>query len=236
MTSLEVRPRLSKDEIAENKRKWKTELIKIKRQFANKWIYRVFRDWGSTTKDSYIPLHSNINLVECVFIDELVRKYRPVKILEIGCAMGTSGMIFVNALQRHSGKGGKLVSVDPFQDTQWGCLGVKNIKKVIKLNVKDNLLPVKHVWHKQLSSEFWASQPEEYDMVFIDGDHSYEGCKLDILGAHSCLKVGGLMVLDDIRHSGPSRAISHTLHGSLSRFYKKEPRSLTTMAAYIKKN
>lgn len=38
---------------------------------------------------------------------------------------------------------------------------------------------------------------EKYNLIFIDGDHAYEGCKSDILNAQKLLAPGGVILMDD---------------------------------------
>ena len=224
----------TKAERSRNRLKWKDTLKEVERVFNNRWIYRIFLDWGTVTKQGFVPLHSNINIKECVLVHDMISRYRPKRVLEIGCAMGVSGMVIVNALGRYC-PDGSLVSVDPFQDTQWGSIGLNNIRKAIKhCKAKHD---VTHMWVKMLSVDYWkrSSVDGPLDMVFIDGDHSFEGCLLDILGAHKYLKNGGMVIIDDVLHPGPRKAIRETLDGNLKSSYKLHPDSLTTMSVFIKR-
>ena len=36
------------------------------------------------------------------------------------------------------------------------------------------------------------------DLVFIYGDHSYEGTMIDLIGANKILKKNGLLIIDDV--------------------------------------
>lgn len=40
-------------------------------------------------------------------------------------------------------------------------------------------------------------QPQSMDCIFIDGDHTYDGVKKDIVNYHKIVKPGGLLVFDD---------------------------------------
>lgn len=59
------------------------------------------------------------------------------------------------------------------------------------------------------TSEFWAFRfSRKVEMVFIDGDHSYEGCKADITAWTPHVRPGGLMMWHDYGwHEGVTRAV-----------------------------
>jgi len=40
----------------------------------------------------------------------------------------------------------------------------------------------------------------EYDLILVDGDHSYNGAWIDLWNAWKMLKVGGVIVFDDLLH------------------------------------
>lgn len=58
--TITIRPKLTPEERQANKEKWRTELNIIKTTFRNKWIYRIFLDWGTPVNDGLVPLHSGI--------------------------------------------------------------------------------------------------------------------------------------------------------------------------------
>lgn len=45
--------------------------------------------------------------------------------------------------------------------------------------------------------------PKEIDVLFIDGDHSYEGCKADIDSWYPYMKKGGVMLFHDADSTSP---------------------------------
>ncbi|NJO46845.1 MAG: glycosyltransferase [Oscillatoriales cyanobacterium RM2_1_1] len=55
--------------------------------------------------------------------------------------------------------------------------------------------------HQKLP-EFFANpqNPQQFDLIYIDGDHSYEGAKLDLDVAFAHLASGGALIFDDISH------------------------------------
>lgn len=46
--------------------------------------------------------------------------------------------------------------------------------------------------------EFVAAQPELFDLINVDGDHTYEGAKSDLWLSILVLKKGGVLLFDDI--------------------------------------
>ena len=54
--------------------------------------------------------------------------------------------------------------------------------------------------HQTLPSFFREFPEIEFDMINVDGDHSDEGARLDLLQVLPHLAVGGILLLDDITH------------------------------------
>lgn len=52
--------------------------------------------------------------------------------------------------------------------------------------------------HRMQSDDWFSQQPEEsLDWIYVDGDHSYEGCYSDLCNALSVVKKGGMILGDD---------------------------------------
>lgn len=56
-----------------------------------------------------------------------------------------------------------------------------------------------------------ASKIPSVDLVFIDADHSYNGCKGDILGYRSKVKPGGILSGHDIDYPGVNQAVNELI-------------------------
>ena len=53
-----------------------------------------------------------------------------------------------------------------------------------------------------------ANQDKRFDFIYIDGDHSYEGCKSDIELSWNLLKPGCWMAIDDYNFDGVGAAVN----------------------------
>lgn len=52
--------------------------------------------------------------------------------------------------------------------------------------------------HRMTSDQFFASNADKFDLVFLDGLHTYGQVRNDILNALNCLNQGGAIVLHDM--------------------------------------
>ena len=70
-----------------------------------------------------------------------------------------------------------------------------------KLGIKKQPTLIRGDSHEMLPSFFANSDnPQEFDLINIDGDHTYSGAKMDLDIAFTHLASGGVLVFDDIAH------------------------------------
>jgi predicted O-methyltransferase YrrM len=112
--------------------------------------------------------------------------------LEVGSCYGTSLYILSHALRN----GSRVVSVDLGEEKSVSYLE-GNLQKL-----KNKGFDTKFI--KGNSRE--VKLKEKFDVVFIDGDHSYEGVKADVEKYRPLCK--HLLLLHDIRMDGPGRVLT----------------------------
>lgn len=100
-------------------------------------------------------------------INQLIKKNNYKSFLEIGTQESITG----NEIQIHEKYG-----VDP-----------KPIKDVYQYTK----------FYQMLSDDFFKDNKETFDIIFIDGDHSYKQSKMDFINAWKVLNKGGVIVLHD---------------------------------------
>ena len=115
-------------------------------------------------------------------------RQEPVRFIEIGSYSGASLMLLCSAMKRldceYQG-----VSVEP--------VGTGRFEEVVE-SLKRNVihLPLySHEAFKRLNLMFEPGNLPE--LVFVDGDHSYEGVRQDIIDYYQLLAPGGIMLLHD---------------------------------------
>ncbi len=120
-------------------------------------------------------------------------------VVEIGCWKGKSTWCIAQGLNK-----GIINCIDPFNAD--GEAGSKEIyehtkgEKSLLVQFKENLNAVSKnvtiVLHKGYSNEF-VGLIRQIDFLFIDGDHSIEGCTFDFVHFEKDLKVGAYVAFHD---------------------------------------
>jgi predicted O-methyltransferase YrrM len=186
--------------------------------------------------NQFYILNSNINIKEGIMLYNLIKLHKPKKLIEIGFACGVSTAFMLCAMTKKD----KLYSIDPFQKIQWDKFGLIVANEVMK---EQKLTSKNHEWIGAYSGTYFENTTETYDLVFIDGDHSYKGTMIDLLGANKVLKKGGLLVIDDVLHNDVRNALRDFLkkqnnnnknNNKNNNIKYKLINDVNTMNAYIK--
>jgi predicted O-methyltransferase YrrM len=129
----------------------------------------------------------------------------PRRILEIGTLFGIGAAALYEAA-RFDGRGLRLTLLDPLD----GYYGTDNLDILTGLPINEEILR-RNLELAGIDREhvdiikLFSSNPEaerraaafRYDLLVIDGDHSYEGVKLDFDVYSKLVRPGGFIVIDD---------------------------------------
>jgi predicted O-methyltransferase YrrM len=126
--------------------------------------------------------------------------------VEIGSWQGKSSVILAKAAgNRRNGivycidpfdASGDALSVPAFQERLKGASG--DLKGVFLANIARCKVAGRIRVRQGTSSEVAVSWTEKIDLLFIDGDHSYDGVRRDFLAWTKFLRPGGLLLLHDV--------------------------------------
>ena len=133
----------------------------------------------------------------------VIRKFKPLTIVETGVAQGVSSYVILKALQLNGQ--GRLISIDlPNRDPKGyryrnGALDGVYIPSAL---TSGWLVPeeLRKFWVLKLgrSSEILPTLDGSVDMFFHDSEHSYENMMFEFNWAYSNLSKGGIIISDDI--------------------------------------
>jgi predicted O-methyltransferase YrrM len=186
-------------------------------------------------------IQAGVKVPEGYHLYSLVKDNKFENILEIGFAYGISALFICEALKENGS--GKLISVDPYQSTQWKNIAVKHLEQA-GLSKYSKLMeePSYSAMPKILSgikgfgsnSKDRVSGASSMDLIFIDGMHLFDYTLVDLFYADLLLKVGGVVVLDDIRHKGVKQSYEYILKNYSHWKLVKPTLASETCATFIK--
>lgn len=126
------------------------------------------------------------------------------KVLEIGSWKGKSTYCLAKGLP----KGGHVIAIDPFDASgeqesselyreREGEIPLLEqfVDNMTRLGVMQKIRPIKGYSHQ------FVHQLTEIDLLFIDGDHSIEGCDFDFLNYSPLISPGGYLAFHDFDES-----------------------------------
>lgn len=133
---------------------------------------------------------------EKVYLNKIIKKINkdnPVA-LEIGSYIGASSCFLANSLTKQNGK---LYCIDTWQNDSM-TEGEKDTYKEFKKNTaryEKVIIPLRG-YSYNVVKEF-ENYNKKIDILFIDGDHSYEGCKTDWQLYSSYLNKNAVIIFHD---------------------------------------
>lgn len=131
------------------------------------------------TVEPYSFLEGTSGSIDLALLKALARKYNHCRYLEIGTWRGESVANVASIAD-------ECVSID-FSDDEMRKRGFSS--KIIKIQrfFSRDLKNVTHIGHDSHSFDFSVFS-EKFDLIFIDGEHSYEGVKIDTQNAFTLLR------------------------------------------------
>ncbi len=129
---------------------------------------------------------------------------KPTSVLEIGSYQGASALTWREA-------GCDITCVDLWEEYDTGPNGIRFAYAEFLQNTKER--GIKHIKGKSEKVLIGFHKKETFDIIYIDGDHRYAGCKADILNSMPLIKDEGIICGDDLNAQYPDicRAEARTL-------------------------
>ena len=167
-------------------------------------------------EDSATPIKQN----EAQFLYDFIRKNKIKRTLETGFAYGMSASHIMAATNAPH------IAIDPFQ-SNYQRLGLKNIKQ---LKLDQHLTLFEDYSHNVLPQ--LAKEKKEFDFIFIDGDHKFDGELIDFYYADFLIKQEGYVLLHDTWMRSTRLLMSFIKKNRKD--YRKIPTDLRNFALYQK--
>lgn len=164
--------------------------------------------WATTLIEMYskkVNFPAAVSPEQGEFLKSIVSNINPGNVLEIGCFTGISTLWMAAGLEQIGSKA-TIHAVDLFNDIlpwlphRYGYLS--NPLEYARNCALSAGLAHKIKFHKMNSGEMAKRFPEiinqQIDFLFIDGDHTKEGCMIDFVNFYPYVSTGGYIMLHDI--------------------------------------
>ena len=149
-------------------------------------LHREGQEYDATQADR-LRRRRNLEPETAALVSVVVQAMGAIRILEVGTSNGYSTIWFADAVRRHGGRGGRVVSVDTDADTQADA--AKNLDRVGLASWVD-LLNVDGGEHLR------ALDDRSHDVVFLDSERTeYAGWWPH---PKRVLRPGGLLLVDNV--------------------------------------
>jgi predicted O-methyltransferase YrrM len=152
-----------------------------------------------------IPIHSANDLGHAEALYRTVLENRPAIVLEVGMAFGVSSLAILAAL-RDSGQKGRLISIDPFQSSDWKGCGSEAINRA-GLSEQHQLLEEFDL--NALPRLLLAGL--KIDFAYLDGWHTFDYTLLDWWYVDRMLAAGGIVAFNDCNWPAVDKVIRFVL-------------------------
>jgi predicted O-methyltransferase YrrM len=151
-------------------------------------------------------LSSEVDSAEGDYLYRLISSDSSItRTLEVGCAFGLSSLHICEALRNRPGA--SHVIIDPKQTDVWHGVGVAQLERAgISFF---NFIPEPS---ELALPDLLRSQPESFDLIFIDGWHTFDHTMLDMFYANRLVRVGGYIVVDDCNWESVAAAVSYYMN------------------------
>jgi len=159
-----------------------------------------------------LRINSAIKEIEGNFIIKNINENNYKKCLEIGFACGISAFYILSI------KTTSLISIDPFQSTQWSNYGNKIVKEM-GFTKRHKCIEKKSYEVLPKLLEKCKKESDKYDFIFIDGWHTFDYTLIDFFYSNLLLKINGMIIIDDAIHAGVAKCVKYLDTNYL--FYKK---------------
>jgi predicted O-methyltransferase YrrM len=126
-------------------------------------------------------------------IRELVVDERAAHTFEIGFALGLSSLHIAAGLLEVGRTDAAHATLDPTEGPVWHNAGRRLVEAA---GLTELVEIVEESSHTALPR--WIAEGRLFDMAFVDGDHRFDPCFLDISCSLRLVRNGGLIVVDDM--------------------------------------
>ena len=141
------------------------------------------------SKGQKLDIHGETSKGQCLFIQDIIRRHKFTRSLEIGLAFGLSALAIVEEIEKNEGRH---CAIDKFQHADWGGNGLELIRQ--------SGYEEKFEFYEDFSYAVLPSLlsiGRHFDFVYIDSTKVFDWLLVDFFFIDKMLDIGGIIVFDD---------------------------------------
>lgn len=157
--------------------------------------------WKDANKLTLCKQHMNEIIPYLQFVLNYFKDKKDINFVEIGTCKGGNFVLCGNVLTV-ANKNVSGIAIDLPNQDKWGGYPVNPADEIKKFNPKFKYeVIIGNSHHPGTVTQFKSLlKDKKLDLLFIDGDHSYVGCKKDFELYTPFVNKGGLIVLHDVKN------------------------------------
>lgn len=160
-----------------------------------------------------IKVEGNIDKFEGEYIYNIIKEIPSItKTLEIGCGYGISSLYICAALWNRPNA--EHIIIDPLQNISYFGVGRYNLDKV-----GCNFYQFLECPSEYALPELVSKEENNFDLILVDGWHSFDHVFVDTYYANKLLKIDGFLILDDCRIPSVAKVVKYYNHHPSYRFH-----------------
>jgi predicted O-methyltransferase YrrM len=204
-------------------------------------IQNIFHEGKLKTEndEDVILLDTDVDPHEGYFLYAMIKENKFKNILEIGMGNGINSLYICSALEaeKNRSKSRKetklhLISIDPFQKSEWENTGIQTLKDAGLLKYHTLIREPDFIALPELLKDI--DKTGKFDLILVNGNDSFEYIVLDFYFSINLLKIGGVIVLDDIKNENIAKAYKYFQTNYLNLVEVKNTLNYMTQGTFIK--
>jgi len=178
-------------------------------------------------------LTSAINPFEGMFMYEIIKANKFNQCMEVGMANGLSTLYICQALKELN-TDGFCISIDPYQDIQWKNAAKLHIEKAGLNKYSHHISGKSLIAMPKILEDVLNGNIKPFDFILIDGWHTFDYTLVDFFYADQLLRIGGVIMLDDMQHPGVKQCVEYITKNYTHFKLYTGPNASKTMGMFIK--
>ena len=159
------------------------------------------------------PLRAQVTAEAGAVLQAIVRDVKPSVSLEVGLAYGISALFICDALAELQ-QPFMHIAIDKYQNHHWHGIGLRNLREA---GFEQHL--TFHEDYSEVALPRLLTSGTLVDFAFIDGHHTFDNVLVDFFFVNRMLRVGGVVVFDDVDYPSIFRVVRHVLTYPAYRLY-----------------